>query len=71
MVSHNEFMAFQDNVLSVLTRLESRVDALIRHVEALDEQFEQELVIYKPAVLARVMATHEGSEDSHTTGGEE
>ena len=31
-VSHKEFMAFQDNVLSVLTRLESRVDALIRHV---------------------------------------
>ena len=37
-VSHKEFMAFQDKVLSVLTRLESRV------------------------------TSHEGSEDSHTTG---
>ena len=33
-MSHEEFMAFQDKVLSVLTRLESRVDALTRHVEA-------------------------------------
>ena len=33
-VSHKEFMAFQDKVLSVLTRLESRVDALRRNVEA-------------------------------------
>ena len=36
-VSHEEFMAFQDKVLSVLTRLELRVD-VIRHMEAQDEQ---------------------------------
>ena len=33
-MSHEEFMAFQDKVLSVLTRLESRVDALTWQVEA-------------------------------------
>ena len=32
-VSHKKFMAFQDKVLSVLTRLESRVNALRRNVE--------------------------------------
>ena len=37
MMPHNEFMDFQDKVMSVLTRLESREDALIRHVEARDE----------------------------------
>ena len=31
-------MAFQDKVLSVLTRLESRMDALTWHVEAWNEQ---------------------------------
>ena len=49
-VSHKEFMAFQDKVLSVLIRLESRVDALTGHVEARDEQMRQELAIYKVTV---------------------
>ena len=31
----------------------------------------QELAIYKVVVLTRVMATHEGSKDSHTAGGGE
>ena len=62
---------FQDKVLGVLTRLESRVDALTRHVEAWDEQMRQELAICKVAVSAQVMATYEGSKDSHTTGGGE
>ena len=70
-VSHEEFMDFQDKVLIVLPRLESRVDALIRHVEAWDEQMRQKLAICKVAVSSRVMATHEGLEDSHTTSGEE
>ena len=64
-------MAFQDKVLSLLTRLESRVDPLTRHVEARDEKMRQELVIFKVAVSAQVMATYEGSEDSHTMGGGE
>ena len=36
-VSHKDFMALQDKVLSVLTRLESGVDALTRSMEARDE----------------------------------
>ena len=64
-------MDFQGKVLSVLTRLELRVDALTRHVEAQDEQMRQDLAICKATVSARVMATHEGSEDSHTMGGRE
>ena len=70
-VLHKEFMAFQGKVLSVLNKLELRVDALTRHVEAQDEQMRQELAIYKATVSTRVMATHEGSEDSHTMGGGE
>ena len=50
----------------MLTRLESRVDALIRHVEARDEKMRQELAICKVAVSAQVMATYEGLEDNHT-----
>ena len=65
-------MAFQDKVLSELTRLESRVEALTRHVEARDEKMRQKLAICKFVVLTWVMATHEGTEDSHTIGeGEE
>ena len=64
-------MAFQDKVLSVLTKLESRVDALTRHVKAWDEQMRQELAICKVTVSARVMDTHESSKDSHTMGGGE
>ena len=51
-MSYEEFMAFQDKVLSVLTRLESRVDALTRHIEAQDEQMRHELAIYKDMVFA-------------------
>ena len=45
------------------------MDALTKHMEARDEQMRQKLVIYKAKVSARVMATHEGFEDSHTMGG--
>ena len=45
----------------MLTRLESRVDALTRHVEARYEQMRQELAVYKAAISAWVIATLEGS----------
>ena len=54
-VSHEEFMTFQDMVLSMLASLESRVEVLTKHKEKL----RQEVAIYKTALLARVMATHE------------
>ena len=49
-VSHKEFMSFQDKVLRVLTRLESRVDALTRHMKVWHEKMRQELAICKVAV---------------------
>ena len=51
-VSHKEFMDFQDKVLSVLTRLESRVDALTRHMEGWDKQMRKELAICNVTVSA-------------------
>ena len=54
-VSHKEFMTFQDRVLSMLASLESRVEVLTKH----EEKLRQEVAIYKTALSARVMATHE------------
>ena len=54
-VSHEEFMTFQDRVLSMLASLESRVDVLTKH----EEKLRQEVAIYKTALSARVIATHE------------
>ena len=54
-VSHEEFMTFQDRVLSMLASLESRVEVLTKH----KEKMSQEVAIYKTTLLARVMATHE------------
>ena len=48
-------MTFQDKDLSVLASLESRVEVLTKH----EEKLRQEVAIYKTALLARVMATHE------------
>ena len=48
-------MTFQDRVLSMLASLESRVEVLTKHKEKL----RQEVAIYKTALSARVMATHE------------
>ena len=48
-------MTFQDKVLSVLAILESRVEVLTKH----QEELRQEVAIYKTALSARVMATHE------------
>ena len=55
LVSHEEFMSFQDKVMS----MESMVEALATRMEARDQEVRQELVIYKTAISARVMATHE------------
>ena len=54
-VSHEEFVTFQDKVLSMLAGLESRVEVLTKH----EEKLRQEVAIYKTALSARVMATHE------------
>ena len=54
-VSHEEFVTFQDKVLSMLASLESRVEVLTKH----EEKLRQEVAIYKTALSARVMATHE------------
>ena len=54
-VSHEEFVTFQDRVLSMLASLESRVEVLTKH----EEKLRQEVAIYKTALSARVMATHE------------
>ena len=54
-VSHEEFVTFQDRVLSTLASLESRVEVLTKH----EEKLRQEVAIYKTALSARVMATHE------------
>ena len=48
-------MTFQDRVLSMLTSLESRVEVLTKH----EEKLRQEVAIYKTALSAQVMATHE------------
>ncbi|RVW29620.1 hypothetical protein CK203_100962 [Vitis vinifera] len=40
-------------------RIESRMEALATHMETRDQEIRQELAIYKTAVSARVMATHE------------
>ena len=53
-VSHEEFVTFQDMVLSMLASLESRVEVLTKH----EEKLRQEVAIYKTALSARVMATH-------------
>ena len=54
-VSHEEFVTFQDRVLSMLASLESRVEVLTKH----EEKLRKEVAIYKTALSARVMATHE------------
>ena len=54
-VSHEEFVTFQERVLSMLASLESRVEVLTKH----EEKLRQEVAIYKTALSAQVMATHE------------
>ena len=58
-VSHEEFMSFQDKVMTMFASVESRMEALAARMDARDQEIRQELAIYKSAVSARVMATHE------------
>ncbi|KAJ9682540.1 hypothetical protein PVL29_018458 [Vitis rotundifolia] len=60
-VSHEEFMSFQDKVMSMFASVESRMEALAARMEARDQEIRQELAIYKAAVSARVMATQGAS----------
>ena len=48
-------MTFQDRVLSMLASLDSRVEVLTKH----EQKLRQEVAIYKTALSARVIATHE------------
>ena len=56
-MSHEEFVSFQEKVLSMLARMESRIDALTTQMESRDQEVRQELAIYKVVMSARVMAT--------------
>ncbi|RVW98490.1 hypothetical protein CK203_026801 [Vitis vinifera] len=58
-VSHEEFMSFQDKVMTMFASVESRMEAWLHAMDARDQEIRQELAIYKTAVSARVMATHE------------
>ena len=67
-VSYEEFMSFQDKVMSMFTNMESRMEALVSLMEALvslmearDHEVQQELAIYKAAMMERVIATQEAS----------
>ena len=55
-VSHEEFMSFQEKVLSMLASMESRMEALATRTESQDQEVRQELAIYKAIVSAQVMA---------------
>ncbi|RVW27139.1 hypothetical protein CK203_087770 [Vitis vinifera] len=52
-------MSFQDKVMTMFASVESRMEALAARMDARDQEIRQELAIYKTAVSARVMATHE------------
>ena len=58
-VSHEEFMFFQEKVMSMFASVESRVEALVARMEAWNQEIQQEMAIYKTVVPAWVMATHE------------
>ncbi|RVW46130.1 hypothetical protein CK203_076183 [Vitis vinifera] len=52
-------MSFQDKVMTMFASVESMMEALAARMNARDQEIRQELAIYKTAVSARVMATHE------------
>ena len=58
-VSYEEFMSFQEKVMSMFSSVESRVEALVARMEAWNQEIQQEMAIYKTVVPAWVMATHE------------
>ena len=51
-VSHEEFMSFQDKVMSMFASVESRMEALAALMETRDQEIHQELTIYKTVILA-------------------
>ena len=61
LVSHEEFVSFQEKILSMLASIESRIEALATRMESCDQVVRQELAIYKAVVSAWVMATQEPS----------
>ena len=60
-VLHEEFVSFREKVLSMFASMDSRMEALVTRMESRDQEVRQELAIYKAAISARVMATHEAS----------
>ncbi|WKA03519.1 hypothetical protein VitviT2T_021622 [Vitis vinifera] len=58
-VSHEEFMSFQDKVMTMFASVESRMEALATRMETRDQEIRQELAIYKTTMSTQVMATHE------------
>ena len=60
-MSREEFVSLQEKVLSMLASMESRIEALATQMESQDQEVMQELAIYKAAVSARFMTTHEAS----------
>ena len=56
-VSQEEFVSFQEKVLSMLASMESMMEALATRMEYQDQEVRQDLAIYKVVVSARAMAT--------------
>ncbi|RVW42675.1 hypothetical protein CK203_103884 [Vitis vinifera] len=52
-------MSFQDKVMGMFASVKSKMEALAARIEARDQEIRREPTIYKTAVSARVMATHE------------
>ncbi|RVW88340.1 hypothetical protein CK203_041003 [Vitis vinifera] len=48
-VSHEEFMSFQDKVMTMFASVESMMEALAARMDARDQEIRQELAIYKTA----------------------
>ena len=51
-MSHEEFVSFQEKVLSMLASMESRMEALATRMKYRDQEVRQKLAIYKAAMSA-------------------
>ena len=49
-------MVFQDKVMSILTSMEARLEALTSRMETHDHEVREELAIYKAMISGRVVA---------------
>ena len=56
-VSQEEFISFQDKVMSMFANMKSMMKALASLMEAWDHEVQQELTIYKAAMMEWVIAT--------------